>query len=140
MKHLLTEIQIDAPPEKVWGVLAAGPNWGAWNPFVVRVEGELRMGATLTNTLVMPGKKPMVFKPKVLKADGSELRWKGRLLIPGLFDGEHYFQVRAHAGGTAFVHGEIFSGILIGMLNVDQVRECFEAFNRGLKAHAEQDP
>jgi hypothetical protein len=73
----------------------------------------------------------------VLKADGTELRWKGRLLIPGLFDGEHYFQLRPHAGGTAFVHGEIFSGILIGILNFDEVRACFEALNRGLKARAE---
>jgi hypothetical protein len=86
----------------------------------------------------MPGKKPMTFKPKVLKADGNELRWKGRLLIPGLFDGEHYFRMHAHAGGTQFVHGEIFSGLLIGMLNFEQVRECFHALNRGLKAHLER--
>lgn len=25
MKHLITEIQIDTPPEKVWGLLAEGP-------------------------------------------------------------------------------------------------------------------
>lgn len=137
MKHLVTEIQIAAPPEKVWAVLTALPDWGAWNPFVVRVEGELVVGTTLTNTLAMPGRKAMVTKPKVLKADGTELRWKGRLLIPGLFDGEHYFQLRAHAGGTAFVHGEIFSGLLIGMLNFDEVRACFESLNRGLKVRAE---
>jgi hypothetical protein len=94
-------------------------------------------GATLTNTLVLPGKKPMTIKPKVLKADGAELRWKGRLLVPGLFDGEHYFQLQPRDGGTHFVHGEIFSGILIGMLNFETVRQGFEALNRGLKARAE---
>jgi hypothetical protein len=137
MKHLVTEIQIDAPPEKVWGVIAEGPDWGAWNPFVVRVEGELAVGATLRNTLVLPGHKPMVIKPKVLKADGTELRWKGRLFVPGLFDGEHYFQLRAQAGGTLLTHGEVFSGILLGIMNFDHVRQGFEAFNIGLKARAE---
>lgn len=138
MKHLITEIQIAAPPEKVWGVLSGVPNWGTWNPFITRVEGDLVVGATLTNTLVIPGKKPMIIKPKVLKADGTELRWKGRLFIPGLFDGEHYFQLRAHATGTVFTHGEVFSGILIGILNFEEVRACFESLNRGLKARAEQ--
>jgi hypothetical protein len=31
----------------------------------------------------------------------------------------------------------VFSGLLIGMLDFEQVREGFEALNRGLKARAE---
>jgi hypothetical protein len=138
MKELITTIQINASPTKVWAILASGPDWGAWNPFILRVEGELREGARLSNSLAMPGRKPMGFKPVVLKAEpGTELRWLGRVLLPGLFDGEHYFKLEAEGGGTHFVHGERFSGILSGMLNMDEAKAGFEAFNAGLKKKAE---
>jgi hypothetical protein len=138
MKAVITAIQINAGPEKVWSVLASGPDWGAWNPFITRVEGELKVGAKLKNRLEMAGQKPMTFKPTVLKAEpGKELRWLGRVLIPGLFDGEHYFELEAKDGGTRFVHGEEFRGILIGMLNMADVQKSFEAFNVGLKKKAE---
>jgi hypothetical protein len=134
----VTAVQINASPDKVWAVLASGPDWGAWNPFVVRVEGELKAGAKLKNTLAMTGQKPMTFKPTVLVADpAKELRWLGRVLIPGLFDGEHYFQLEAKDGGTRLVHGEEFRGILIGMLKMEDVYKSFEAFNAGLKKKAE---
>jgi hypothetical protein len=138
MKQVETQIRIEAEPGKVWAVLASGPDWGAWNSFITRVEGELRVGARLKNTLEMVGQKPMTFKPTVLKAEpGVELRWLGRVLIPGLFDGEHYFKLEAAAGGTKLTHGEIFKGILIGMLNLDDLRRSFEVFNRGLKRKVE---
>ena len=138
MKELVTECRINANPTQVWAVLAAGPDWGAWNPFIVKVDGELQVGGRLSNTLVMKGGKAMAFKPKVLKAEpGVELRWLGRVLIPGLFDGEHYFKLYSEAGGTRLVHGECFSGLLIGMLNMDDTKASFEAFNAGLKKMAE---
>lgn len=138
MKELVTECRINASPAQVWAVLAGGPDWGAWNPFIVKAEGELKAGSRLVNTMVMKGQKPMTFKPKVLVAEpGVELRWLGRVLIPGLFDGEHYFKLYAEAGGTRLVHGERFSGILIGLLNMDDAKASFEAFNAGLKKKAE---
>jgi hypothetical protein len=88
--------------------------------------------------MVLEGQKPMTFKPKVLRADpGRELRWLGRLLIPGLFDGEHYFQMEPSDAGTRFVHGEIFRGILIGMLDFAKTEAAFKALNEGLKRKAE---
>jgi len=36
----------------------------------------------------------MTFRPTILKAEPErELRWLGRLLLPGLFDGEHVFEI-----------------------------------------------
>lgn len=138
MKQVETEVTINAAPDKVWAALAEGPDWGAWNSFITRVEGELKPGARLKNTLEMVGQKPMTFKPTVLKAEpGVELRWLGRVLMPGLFDGEHYFKLRAVDGGTQLTHGEVFKGILIGMLKMDDVRRSFEVFNRGLKRKVE---
>jgi hypothetical protein len=138
MKEVVTEIQIDASPEQVWRSFTANDQWAAWNPFITRSLGALVVGQTVTNTMEMKGQKPMTFKPVVLKADEArELRWLGRLFIPGLFDGEHYFKLEAAGTGTRFVQGEIFRGILIGMVNMDDVRAGFMALNEALKKRVE---
>ncbi|MFN0064273.1 MAG: SRPBCC family protein [Myxococcaceae bacterium] len=138
MKEIETEIRINASPAKVWQVFMANHDWSAWNPFIVKSEGRMDVGQRVTNTMVMTGRKPMTFRPTILKADPEkELRWLGRLLIPGIFDGEHYFQLEASGGGTRFVQGEKFSGLLSGMLNLDEVRASFSALNEALKKRVE---
>lgn len=84
----------------------------------------------------------MTFKPTVLVADAdSELRWLGRFLVPGLFDGEHYFQLKANGqGGTTFVHGEKFSGVLVAFAKSSLeggTRAGFVAMNEAIKVRAE---
>ncbi len=138
MKEIVTEIQINAAPAKVWPVFTANHEWSTWNPFIVRSQGRLEVGQRVTNTMVMAGQKPMTFRPKILRADPEkELRWLGKLLIPGLFDGEHYFQLEANGAGTRFIQGEKFSGLLIGMLNLEEARKSFVALNEALKARVE---
>ena len=138
MREIKTEIKINASPEKVWTALTGSPDWRSWNPFIVRSEGKYAAGERLVNTLELPDEKPMTFRPRVLVAEpGRELRWLGRLLFPGLFDGEHYFQMIPDGDGTRFVHGEVFKGILIGMLDFKKTEEAFVALNQGLKKKAE---
>ena len=57
----------------------------------------------------------MRFRPKVLALRSNrELRWKGMLLVSGLFDGEHYFTLEEKTGERVTFHqGELFSGILV---------------------------
>ncbi len=47
MKEIHTEIEINVSAEKVWRVLTDFPAYDEWNPFVRRVEGEVRVGARL---------------------------------------------------------------------------------------------
>lgn len=87
----------------------------------------------------------MTFRPRVLVAEANtELRWLGRMLMPGRFDGEHYFRLSPLAAGrTRFVHGERFSGILVPFARSSLesgTRAGFEAMNRALKARAEGAP
>ncbi len=141
MKEVITEIDIDATAERVWNVLAANELWHTWNPFIVRSAGALTVGQKVTNTMQMRGGKQMTFKPTILKAEpGKELRWLGQLFLPKLFDGEHYFQIESRGSKTHFIQGERFSGILIGMLNLDDVRASFKALNEALKKRAEEMP
>ena len=142
MRELTTEIEIAASPSSVWRVLTDFARYGEWNPFIQAIDGDAKVGATLKVQMTAPGGRKMTFKPRVLAADENrELRWKGRLLVPGIFDGEHRFVIEPRGSGVRFVQAERFSGILIPLAwrSIDRdVRQSFEALNRALKARAEQ--
>ena len=135
------EIEIDAPPSAVWAVLADTARYPDWNPFVRRLDGELRAGTELEVRIAPPGGRAMTFKPTVLVArPEQELRWLGRLLVRGLFDGEHSFRLEPLAGDrTRFVQEERFRGILVRLLarTLGKTRLGFEQMNRALQAEVE---
>jgi len=83
----------------------------------------------------------MTFKPTVLAADAErELRWLGRLGVPGIFDGEHSFRLeRLPDGGTRFVQAERFRGVLVGLFGTTLQKALlgFEQMNHALKQRAE---
>jgi hypothetical protein len=117
-KTLETAIEIEAPPARVWRVLSDFAAYPAWNPFIRRIEGDARPGARLTVVIQPVGGRGMTFRPTVLVAEPErELRWLGRLVVAGLFDGEHGFRLEARgAGGTRFVQREVFRGLLVPLL------------------------
>ncbi len=137
-----TTIDIAAPPRRVWSILCDFPGYARWNPFVREISGESEVGASLVVALEPPGGRAMRFRPVIVALqENRELRWKGKLLIPGLFDGEHWFRLREHApGGTTFEHGEQFSGLLVPRFRPaleDGTRRGFVAMNEALKREVE---
>jgi hypothetical protein len=135
------EIEIDAPPAAVWSVLTDTASYAEWNPFVLQLEGDLHAGATLSVRIAPPDARPMSFKPTVLAAEPErELRWLGRFVVRGLFDGEHSFRIEALPGGRSrFVQAERFNGLLVGVFSstLDKTELGFEAMNAALKSRAE---
>ncbi|MBB1245108.1 SRPBCC domain-containing protein [Streptomyces durbertensis] len=142
MPTISTQIEIGAPPQRVWDVLTDFPGHQEWDPFFVRLEGTPRLGETLTVTIAPPGGKRMDFRPRVVELDAPHrFAWLGRLLVPGIFDGRHRFELTATPdGGTMLHHGERFSGILTpfggGMLS--RTATGFETFNDALKKRCER--
>jgi hypothetical protein len=134
-------IDIAAPRWRVWQVLTDVDRYPAWNPFITSVEGVLREGSKLRVRIEPPGRKGMTFEPTVVAlAQEKELRWLGRLLMPGLFDGEHAFGLEELAEGCRFRQTERFSGILVPLFGAglpEATRRGFEAMNAALKARAE---
>ena len=55
MRELRSEIEIDAPPERVWAVVTDFAAYPEWNPFIRRISGELREGARLEVRIAPPG-------------------------------------------------------------------------------------
>jgi hypothetical protein len=143
MHQIRSDIEIAATAERVWGLLTDFRAYPSWNPFVRRISGEQTVGAQLDVTIQPDGGRAMSFKPKLLIfSPQKELRWKGHLLVPRVFDGEHYFQLSVTtAGGVRLEQGEIFSGLLVPLLAQPSMlagtARGFAAMNQALKARAE---
>jgi hypothetical protein len=140
--ELYTEIQINAPPERVWRLLTDFASYPQWNPFIRRAVGKPEKGEHLEVYLQPEGAKGMTFRPRVLTAEpGRELRWLGHLLIPGLFDGEHIFIIEPLVtGGVRFIQREIFTGLFVPLFahRLDtETRRGLEDMNHALKLLAE---
>ena len=118
MRELGTEIEIDAPPERVWQVLTDFAAYPEWNPFIRSIEGEPEVGSRLKVRIELPGGRGMTFRPTVQAAESArELRWLGRLLLPGLVDGEHRLALEPLADARSrFIQSERFSGLLVGLI------------------------
>jgi hypothetical protein len=142
MPTIETTEYIDASPEKVWQILTDLDSYPEWNPFIREASGELREGAKLSLRMRPPGGKEMGFKPTVLKAEsGRELRWLGRLGIPGIFDGEHWFLLTPEGAGTRLEQGERFTGLLPRFMGrmLASTEEGFTELNLALKQRAEAE-
>lgn len=138
-RHLRTEIIINAPAAKIWPLIADPARHLDWNPNLHQMTGSLMQGAVFSMTLGAPGQRPMTFHPRVLdRAEGSHIKWRGRLWMPGVFDGTHTLRVEPLGPDqTRFVNEEGFAGLLLWVMKTEQFRPDFDAANGGLKRLAE---
>ena len=137
LKEIKTTIQISATPQRVWEVLTDFNQYKNWNPFITSVEGDFKVGE-----IVSINAGGMKFKPKVLEyKENKEVRWLGKFLFKGLFDGEHSFVIIDNEDGSStFEHNEVFRGILVGLFSnkLDtETKKGFIDMNNELKKIAE---
>lgn len=118
MRSIKTEVIIDASPKDVWNVLMDHQNYADWNPFIKHISGSTKEGEYLNVMIQNADKDLMKFEPKVItNLENQEFRWKGKLFVEGLFDGEHYFILQqVSSNKTKFIQGENFTGLLSGAL------------------------
>ena len=142
MKNIQTEIVIHADLTKVWDVLMNFDKYPKWNPFIISISGEPKLGNRLTVSINPPGGKGMTFKPNILTLESNkEFRWKGKLGITGIFDGEHYFILESlKKDQTKFIHGEKFSGLLVPLVGkmLDKTQKGFQLMNESIKNECER--
>ncbi|MBQ1024747.1 SRPBCC domain-containing protein [Micromonospora sp. C95] len=134
-------IDIAAPADRVWAILTDTAAYPEWNPFITSLEGSLTRGSRLAVTIALPEAKPRRFTPTVTTVEPERrLAWLGRLLIPGIFDGAHSFDLEPlTTESTRFTQSERFSGLLVMMLPgvLRSTESGFTAMNTALAARAE---
>jgi hypothetical protein len=128
-----TRIEIDATPDAVWAVLSDFEAYETWNPFLTSIDGKMAVGETLNIHFASNAFGDMDIAPVLLNVEpGKGFRWKGMLLVPGIFDGKHFFKLEPRDGGTLLVHGESFSGLLLWAFDLNIMTDDFNAMNQGL--------
>ena len=142
MKELHSEVEINAPAERVWQLLTDFASYPQWNPFIRSISGTPATAERLEVRIEPPDGRGMTFKPTVLNAEPNrELRWLGHLLVPGLFDGEHSLAIQPlEENRVRFVQRETFRGLLVPLFSRsldNNTRRGFEKMNRALKERAE---
>ena len=141
MKELAKTIEIDASADRVWAVLTDFDAYPEWNPFIRRISGKPEKGGRLEVQIEPPGGRAMTFKPTVLEAEpGRALRWLGRVIVPGLLDGEHSFRIEPLGDSRVrFVQAERFTGALVPFLgkNLERTERGFAEMNEALKRRVE---
>jgi hypothetical protein len=141
--EIRSETEIQGSAHDVWEVLTDFARYSEWNPGFEKAEGSAEVGQTLHLTFAKEGGRGMKMHPKVLVADTDrKFRWLGSLLIPGIFDGEHTFEIHeVGPGRVRFVQHERFRGLLVPflrkMIEVDTLA-MFEKVNAALAARVAQ--
>ena len=127
----------------MWKVLTDFKAYPDWNPFITSIEGEVFEGSKFKVSIRPLGSKPMRFSPICTSYNENvEFSWLGKIMMKGIFDGKHSFELVPLAEGkTKFLQKEEFNGILVSMfwkkLDVN-TRWSFEMMNDKLKETVEK--
>ena len=139
-RSLNPSIRIGAPRARVWSMLMDFASYPEWNTFIRSIKGTAAVGETIEVVIEPPGRRAQTSRPQVIAFDPSRrFAWRGSLPIPGLFVGEHNFELRDEGAGTVFSHSEGFSGILLPFVGgvLADSQKGFVAMNEKLRARAE---
>lgn len=141
MRSVHDQIDIDAPPERVWEVFTDFVSFPSWNPFIRKLTGELVPGQKLQVTLRL-GPGTMRLRPRVtVVSPAREIRWLDQQRIPHLFDVDRAFEFEPNGtSGTHFAQSEVGSGLLAPIIMTilhRWLKQGYAALNLALKAQAE---
>lgn len=145
MYELITEIEIDSTPEKVWHALTDFQAYPEWNPAIRSIDGIPEKGEKIRIFYNPQGSIiQMKFTVEVINCEkGREFRWLGCLLFASLFAGNHYMTIQEVAPNRSkLIHGEVFSGLLkpvVWFLLAKTNNQSFEAMNQALKVYVEKN-
>jgi hypothetical protein len=112
-----------------------------WNPYLIRVDGKFLPGETVAYTLVDGNfEQPLKGTARIEVIEAYEqFYWVGKLLMPGIFDTRHVFQLVPQGdGSTQLLHFEEFRGLLAVLLpdrekRATHTRHAFDSMNQALQ-------
>ena len=122
-------IGVQAPAELVWEVISDFATWGQWNPVHPRIEGEMRIGTTLTVDFVTEGASPTTLTPIVQDwVPYEQLHWRTKRL-KGFVTAIRYIEIDKKGEENAiFSNGELFVGPLVRFVSRAERRRLRAAF------------
>jgi len=144
VQEITTEIDISAPPEKVWGILTDIDNWQEWSPIIRNSRGTPAAGSELTITMAgkNEGEEGPTYQPVITDLEKPRyLRWRAKMLTGFIFTNYKVLELEASGTGTRLVHKEMFKGLLAPIMCGQMekgVPPMLNSMNQALKELAEQ--
>ncbi len=132
--------RIDAPADRVWGLLTDAASYREWNRAVVLIEGTIGLGNTISLVSIVNPKR--VFTLRITDATRpNRMVWSDGMAL-GLFKGERTYRLDERDGATEFSMTEEFSGLLSGLITraIPDLTDSFNLFADSLKSAAEVNP
>jgi uncharacterized protein YndB with AHSA1/START domain len=137
-------VEIDAPQAFVWDVLVDYARYPEWNPYTVRVDTRLEVGADVVLHLPDPAKPGATFTTtEVMRAIDSphHLQYDTADKLPGIFAVRDQWVGDLGAGRSSYRTTDVFSGEhaqAVFELQGQWVKDGFDAVAHALKARAEE--
>jgi len=134
------ERRIDAPPEKVWALLADASTYPNWNRAVVSIDGTIAQENTVALVSIANPKRTFKLRVTELSAP-TRMVWSDGMPL-GLFKGERTYLVQPREGVTHFEMTEEYTGLLAGLFTkaIPDLTASFNVFADSLKTAAEATP
>ena len=80
MKEIKGSVIINVPAEKVWATVTDFSSYPEWNPFVTRMEGELKEGGVFDIVVSLPERDEIKYRSTLVKMEkDKELLFKGKV-------------------------------------------------------------
>lgn len=137
-------VEIDAPQALVWSVLTSYADYPSWNPYTVRVETVLELGAEVILHLPDPARPGKTFTTlehmRIIDAP-HHLQYDTGDCFPGLLAVRDQWVEDLGSGRSSYRTTDVFTGEaaqVVYSLQVGWVTAGFNATALALKARAEQ--
>jgi hypothetical protein len=139
MKSFSATTTIKASKDTIWRILTDAPNYPTWDPGVLRIEGTIAPGQTVTAYTKLNPKR--AFPAKVTEfVPGQRMTWVGGMPF-GLFKGVRTFTLNPKGDGSIeFTLREDYGGPLLPLIgaSIPDLSGSFQDFVAGLKTRAEK--
>ena len=139
--RICTAIDIEAPPDEVWAVLARLEDYESWNPFTVAVRGKLAEGEVVKLTVKLAGKTVKRRHQISALSAPSRICWTILSDQPWLIRGERCQTVEPIEGGSRYSNEEVVEGLVAPLVQLfygSAIEAGLHALGQGLKAKVEQ--
>ena len=144
LQEIQTEIEISAPPSKVWAILADINSWQEWSPIIKESQGTASVGSELTIAMIgkEKGENGPIYNPIITELDEPKhLRWRAHMLAEFIFTNYKVLELKETDSGTRLTHKEMFKGLLApifcGQME-EGVPPMLNSMNKALKELAEK--
>jgi len=144
IQEIKTEIEISAPPSKVWSIITDINNWQEWSPIINTSKGEASIDSKLSITMMgkEEGKDGPKYNPIIKELnEPNYFRWRAHMLAGFIFTNDKIFELKETKSGTFLTHTEKFKGLLAPIFCGQMekgIPPMLNSMNKALKELAEK--